>query len=213
MTSLMLSLEALSRRARSGQPLDETSACSLLDVLLRQGRRLVTLAGDLLSVSRIETGQLSLAPDDADLAELVREVVERFVLDAQRSGSSITVRAGMPVRGLWDRGRLEQVVTNLVSNAIKFGEQRPIEIAVDAKDGIARLAVTDRGIGIADGSLGTIFECFNRGVPIDHYGGLGLGLYISRRIVEAHGGSIGVESAPGQGATFTVELPCARSRA
>jgi signal transduction histidine kinase len=209
MTSLMLSLEALSRGARSGQPFDETSARSLLDVLLRQGRRLVTLAGDLLSVSRIETGRLSLDPCDADLAELVHEVVQRFVLDTQRSGSSITVRAGMPVRGRWDRARLEQVVTNLVSNAIKFGEQRPIEIAIEAKDGIARLAVTDRGIGIEDGSLGTIFERFHRGVPIDHYGGLGLGLYISRRIVEAHGGSIRVESAPGQGATFTVELPCA----
>jgi signal transduction histidine kinase len=109
------------------------------------------------------------------------------------------------VRG--DRGRLEQVVSNLLSNAVKFGAGRPVEIRVERRGSQALLSVSDRGIGIDLASHPHLFERFERGVSARHYGGLGLGLYICRQIVDAHQGTIRVHSRPGQGATFTVELP------
>jgi signal transduction histidine kinase len=112
-----------------------------------------------------------------------------------------------PVIGTWDRARVEQVVAILLSNAIKFGAGRPIEITVREDGPRALLSVSDQGIGIPVGVQQTIFEPFARAAPSRQYGGLGLGLYIARQIVEALGGSIRVHSAPGQGATFTVELP------
>jgi signal transduction histidine kinase len=110
--------------------------------------------------------------------------------------------------GRWDPSRLEQVVTNLIMNAIKFGAGRPIEIRVGQRDGVARLVIEDHGIGIDPDRLPHVFERFERAVPWANYGGLGLGLYITGWIVRAHGGSIHVESVLGQGSRFTVELPC-----
>ncbi len=112
-----------------------------------------------------------------------------------------------PGGGDVDRSRIDRVVTNLLSNAIKFGPGQPIEVLVSAERGVARLAVRDHGIGIDPAQRAWIFGRFERAVSERHYGGLGLGLYISRRIVEDHGGSIRCESLPGAGATFTVELP------
>ncbi|HEX8953404.1 MAG TPA: ATP-binding protein, partial [Polyangia bacterium] len=116
--------------------------------------------------------------------------------------------ADRPVVGFWDRTRLEQVVTNLVTNAMKFGAGQPIEIAVGAADHRASLAVTDHGIGIPPDQQALIFDRFQRGgVSSRHYAGLGLGLHIVRQIVEAHHGAIAVASTPGRGSTFTVTLP------
>ncbi|MCY1007194.1 ATP-binding protein [Nannocystis pusilla] len=117
------------------------------------------------------------------------------------------MHAEQPVVGQWDPYRLEQVVTNLIANAIKFGENAPIEIAVTSEDGFARLCVTDHGIGIPAEVQTQLFERFRRGVSSRHYGGLGLGLYITRTIVEAHGGRIRLVSEAGQGSTFCVDLP------
>jgi signal transduction histidine kinase len=109
--------------------------------------------------------------------------------------------------GSWDRSRVDQIVTNLVANAIKFGPGKPIEIVLGEEAGTTRLSVKDHGIGVDPARQERIFDRFERAVSDRHYGGLGLGLYISRQIAQAHGGSIRVESAPGAGATFTVELP------
>jgi len=209
-TSLMLSLEAMLPGACTGEVLNPKAMHKLLDLVARQGRRLIRLIADLLDVSRIETGRLLLELTEVELGALVREVVERLEPDLARSRCSLFVRASAPVTGRWDRSRLDQVVTNLLSNAIKFGQGQPIEVSVGAEAGVARLVVRDRGIGIAPACQGRIFERFERAAPAEHYGGLGLGLYISRRIVEAHGGSIRVESLPGAGSTFIVEVPCAR---
>jgi signal transduction histidine kinase len=103
--------------------------------------------------------------------------------------------------------RLEQVVLNLLSNAIKYGAGQPIAVAVQADAATVRLVVRDQGIGIAPADQARIFERFERAAPSSHYGGLGLGLYIVRQIVGAHGGTLGVESSPGAGATFSVTLP------
>jgi signal transduction histidine kinase len=180
-----------------------------LDLVSRQATRLTRLTNDLLDVSRIEAGSPALELSAVDLGALVSEVVARFEEDLSQSRCSVSIHCGAPIMGRWDRSRVDRVVTNLLSNAIKFGAGKPIEIFLRAEGGVARLAVRDHGIGINPDQRDRIFGRFERAVSERHYGGLGLGLYISRRIVEDHGGSIRCESRPGAGATFTVELPCA----
>ncbi len=207
-TSLRLSLQALQRGERLAQPVGAEVMSRSVGLAARQGERLTRLVEDLLDVSRIETGRLPLDLSDVELGVVVRDVVERFEADLTRAGCQITIQGGDAVTGRWDRSRLDQVVTNLLSNAVKFGAGKPIEIVFGEQAGMARLTVRDHGIGIDHAQQAQIFERFVRGVSTRHYGGLGLGLYISRRIIEAHGGKIGVESQPGSGSTFTVELPC-----
>jgi signal transduction histidine kinase len=142
-----------------------------------------------------------------DLGELVRDVVNRFDGEIHESGSMVTVDVGSEVRGRWDPLRVDQVVTNLVSNALKYGNGLPIRIAVERRGEDALVVVADRGIGIEPAELWKVFERFERAEGALHYGGLGLGLWIAREIVVAHGGSIDVASEPGAGTTFTVRLP------
>ncbi|WP_437974225.1 ATP-binding sensor histidine kinase [Sorangium sp. So ce295] len=209
LTSLTLAVQSLRRAAPLGRVIDPQVLDRRLELLERQGTRLTRLIHDLLDVSHLDTGTLVLERADVDLGALVREVAERFEADLAGARCSVSIQTGAPVFGRWDRSCLDRVVTNLLSNAIKFGTGKPIEIAVGAERGMAQLAVRDHGIGIAPEQRDRIFGRFERAVSERHYGGLGLGLYISRRIVEDHGGSIRCESRPGAGATFIVELPCA----
>jgi signal transduction histidine kinase len=135
--------------------------------------------------------------------------IARGAADALASGDrgGIVVSGAASLGGRGDAARLEQVVTNLLTNAVKYGEGRPIDVEVGARDSRAWLVVRDRGIGIPPEAIGRIFEPFERAAPVERYGGLGLGLYIARRFVEMHGGRITVQSSPGEGSTFTVELP------
>jgi signal transduction histidine kinase len=137
---------------------------------------------------------------------VVREALKRFAPDLDKSGSVVTIRGEAPV-GRWDRSLLERMFENLLTNAIKFGSGKPIEIAIGLQAGSAQVTVKDLGIGIHPAQQARIFERFGRAVSEEHYGGLGLGLYICRKIVEAHGGCISVVSQPGEGSAFTVELP------
>ncbi|MCY1061504.1 AAA family ATPase [Nannocystis sp. SCPEA4] len=210
MTSLTLALQTIVKKTTVGKPLDPQVTGKLLDLALRQSGRMNRLIDDLLDVSRIETWQLALALGEVDLGGLVREIVARFQPDFARAGSVVSVEGETPVVGRWDRSRIEQVISNILSNAAKFGAGAPIEVAVTGEGDVARLTIKDHGIGIDPARLPRIFERFERGVSAQSYGGLGLGLYIARRIVESHGGSIRVASTPGEGSTFTVELPCAR---
>jgi signal transduction histidine kinase len=127
--------------------------------------------------------------------------------ELSRLACPLRLRTNGPVVGRWDAMRVNQIVTNLLSNACKYGAGKPIDVVVEADEGVARLTVRDQGIGIAQADAERIFECFERAVSARHYGGLGLGLYITRQVVEAHGGNIGVSSEPGAGSTFVVELP------
>ncbi|HYQ80265.1 MAG TPA: HAMP domain-containing sensor histidine kinase, partial [Anaeromyxobacteraceae bacterium] len=205
--ALQLQLQMLHRAAeRQGAPLPRPLV-DKVEALERQTRRLTLLVNELLDVSRMRLGRLELHLEEVDLAELAREAVRQLEGELRRSGSRIALRADAPATGRWDRLRLEQVLTNLLVNAAKFGEGRPIAVSVQAADGLAHLAVADQGIGILPEHQERIFRRFERAVSVEHYGGLGLGLYIAREIVEAHGGRIQLASAPGLGSTFTVELP------
>lgn len=207
MTSLTLALQLMQESAPAAELSEPSTKSRLVELALRQGERLNRLIEDLLDVSRIETGELPLDLAEVDLAAVVRDAVDRFALNLARSRCSVSIHEDGHAVGLWDRSRLDQVVMNLLSNAVKFGAGKPIEIHVGEEAGLARLVVKDRGIGIEPVQQGRIFERFGRAVSAHHYGGLGLGLYISRSIIAAHGGSIHVASQPGVGSTFTIELP------
>ena len=173
----------------------------------RQVQRLTALVDNLLDVSRITSGRMRIQPEPAELGDVVRDVINRFSDELNRADCLVTLTVDGEVNGSWDRLRLEQVITNLLSNAVKYGAGKPIEIALAQNDERAQLAVRDYGIGIAPEQIPRIFERFERAVSSRSYGGLGLGLYIARQIVEAHGGTIRAESELGSGARFTVELP------
>ncbi|HYO70926.1 MAG TPA: ATP-binding protein [Archangium sp.] len=173
----------------------------------QQVQRMTRLIGELLDASQWGTDRLVLILEDVALSALVREVARRFEPVARRTGSTLEVDAPGPVVGRWDVRRLEQVVASLLSNALKFGAGRPVRLRVEAEDGLARLTVRDEGIGIEPEQLPHIFERFSRGVSDRHYGGMGLGLFLTRYVARSLGGEVVAESTPGQGATFTLQLP------
>ena len=204
LNALKLQLYNARRRALAA---DSTESDQSLSRLQAQIDRLIALTNDLLDVSRIQSGRLLLDVSETDLAELARDVVSRLSEGAERAGSSLTLSADGAVRGTWDGFRLDQVLTNLIANALKFGRGGPVEVAVAGRDGEAFLSVRDEGIGIAAEDHARIFERFERAVEDRSFGGMGLGLWISKQIVEAHGGRLTVQSAPGSGARFEVALP------
>ncbi|MBZ4415431.1 ATP-binding protein [Myxococcus sp. RHSTA-1-4] len=208
LTPLQLRLQALRRETQKGAASIPTSlVVSQLDVVQRQVTKMSALVNGLLDVSRISSGRLTLDKEPLDLAELARDVVSRFSVTANQAGSPVTLYAQDDMRGSWDRLRVDQVLTNLLTNALKYGAGRPVAVRLSGDEVHVRIAVEDSGIGIAPEHLSRIFERFGRAVSERHYGGLGLGLYITRQIVESHGGEVLVHSTPGQGSRFEVVLP------
>ena len=179
----------------------------MVEIIERQTSRLALLLDQLIEGSDAGTLPLALELDDVDLAPLVRDAVTRSHAEAERAGSEMTVTAETQSRGRFDAIRIERVFNNLLGNAIRFGAGKPIDVALDLDAGAARIRVRDRGIGIEPRDLDRIFGRFERAVSARAYGGFGLGLYLSRRIIEAHGGTIAVESEHGGGSVFTVRLP------
>jgi signal transduction histidine kinase len=151
--------------------------------------------------------------EEIDLSQLIREVADRFLESARQSGSTLQVHAPDRLVGVWDPLRVDQVLTNLLANAVKFGGGKPIDVTAEGNDAGVRVTVADRGIGIPRDKVSLVFDRFERGVSGRKYGGLGLGLYIARQMVQAHGGRIEVESDPGRGSTFVVHLPRRSSQA
>jgi signal transduction histidine kinase/NO-binding membrane sensor protein with MHYT domain len=209
LTPLQLHLQRLQRTVSGGELVEAQSNEQVLrsvEQAQRQTRRLARLVRELLDISRIRLGRLELHPEQMDLGEVVRDVVERFADEQALPHAMPSLRVEGTAQGLWDRIRLEQVVANLLANALRYGQGKPVDLTVRAHDGEAFLQVKDRGIGIAPEARKRIFERFER-ASSRNFGGLGLGLYIVRQIVEAHGGTIEVESELGVGSTFTVKLP------
>jgi PAS domain S-box-containing protein len=211
LTSLKLRAERLyqgaARATATAAPLDGPRVERDAEVALTQVLHLVRMVDVLLDVSRIAEGPLTLDRDELDVGPLVAGVADRFKEPATTAGSPIRVEIRGAATARWDRFRIEQVVTNLLSNAIKYGAGKPVDVVVDPSKGSARIVVTDRGPGIEAQHRGRLFERFARFAPARHYGGFGLGLWIARVIVEAHGGTIGVDSQLGHGSSFFVDLP------
>ncbi|MBM7112908.1 ATP-binding protein [Archangium primigenium] len=207
MTPLSLRLQ-LMRQELKKQPLPLERLMSHLDSADAQVKRMTSLMDSLLDATRITSGRLSLRREqDVNLAAIVRDVVTGFEAQAARAGCALELDLPPRVLGEWDVLRLEQIITNLVSNALKFGAGHTVSLRLEDLGDWVRLSVRDEGIGMDDSVRARLFGRFERGVSERHYGGLGLGLFITRQVVEALGGRILVDSTPGQGSRFTVELP------
>jgi PAS domain S-box-containing protein len=169
--------------------------------------RINRLINDMLDVSRIRSGKLSLRPESVDICEVVHEVVEHFRSDPAFCNIPIHESVPAHIVGVWDRNRIEQIIINLMSNALKYGESKPIQVSLQEAKGNVTLIVEDHGPGISSEDQKRIFQRFERAAASQSISGLGLGLYIVKEIVAMHGGHIRVESEVNQGSRFIVELP------
>ena len=208
LTSLQLQIESLPgiiAQAKIGGSVTARADKSAR-AALRQTRRLVQLVEELLDVSRLTVGMVELRTEPTDLRRIALEVADRFTELARDSETDVTVIADAPVVGRFDRSRLGQIISNLLSNAIKYAAGQPVELRVWRVGSTAHLAVKDHGSGISPEDRDRVFERFERAVSSRNYGGFGLGLWITRELVNAHGGRIWVETEPGAGAIFHAEF-------
>lgn len=211
LTPLRLQIQGLIRhiKLRANEPIPVELLTRIAENSDRQISRLAHLIEDLLDVSRITAGRLSLSPEEFNLAEMLEDVVNRYGHQMQNAKTPIQIEADPKLSGCFDRVRIEQVLINLITNAAKYAPGQPVVIRLQETQDKIQLKVQDQGPGIAEADQQRIFDRFERVRERDNVGGLGLGLYISKQIVEAHGGRIYVDSRPGHGSTFVVELPMA----
>jgi signal transduction histidine kinase len=206
LTTLGLNVQMLERSLSRGEPLTATQLLERVRSAGKQVTRMVQLVDTLLDVARLHGARLDLQVEEIDLADVTRDVVERARDAAESAGSSLTLTA-TAVRGRWDRSRVDQILTNLLSNAIKYGEGKPIDVVVAERSDLGLVTVTDHGIGIAPADQERIFHRFERAVSRVHFGGLGMGLWISCQLAEAMGGTLTLDSEPGRATTFSLLLP------
>jgi signal transduction histidine kinase len=173
--------------------------------------RMIRLVEDMLDISRIQNGKLQLHLEDVDFARAVQETLERFGPQFAEAGIEVSLHAPTSLTARVDRFRVEQVLTNLITNAIRYAPGAPVEVRLAAEPSRITLSFQDNGPGIAERDQERVFERFERLTPGSNVSGLGLGLYIVREIVRAHGGSIRLHSEPGQGTRFIIELPVGES--
>ncbi len=178
-----------------------------LEALRRQTAAFVRRSTMLLDVSRATAGQVPMSPEPSDLVTVARGVFDGFHAELELRKISAAWSAPVAIEGTWDRVRLEQIIFNLVSNAIKYGDGKPIRLSLRATQGHALISVRDRGIGVAEADRERIFERFARGSERTHEVGFGVGLWLVRTIVDAMGGKISVRSRLGEGSRFTAVLP------
>jgi len=207
-TPLRLQAAGLLRELkRSGGAVEWDQLVRRLGIIDKSARRLEALVDRLLDQPPLTGGDLALELQEVDLTTLIEEAIGRLQEEAARAGCAISFEAEGAVAGRWDPLRIDQVATNLLLNAIKYGNRKPIEVRVTLNGGAALFSVRDHGLGIPADAQERIFERFERAVPLRHFSGFGLGLWIARQAVEAHGGRVTVWSRPGEGSEFRVELP------
>ena len=183
---------------------------NLLDMLEsaeQQAQTLGKMITDLLNVSLIRRGRMQLELEQVDLSEITKEIVKRFSEKARKENVEIQLKTHTNLKGYFDKVKIEQVITNLITNALKYGEQKPIFISVGKSGSLGRIAVKDSGVGVPKDVQQKIFNLFERGISIGNHSGLGIGLFVSNQIVKAHRGKILLNSSPGKGSVFTIELP------
>ncbi|UVE17914.1 hybrid sensor histidine kinase/response regulator [Pseudomonas sp. LS44] len=206
-----LMLETQLRKVRLEQNNTEAFTLDKLRVMNerdeRQLQSLTRLIEDMLDASRIRTGKLSIRPQRSDLAALVRRVVENLAAHIANATGTVEVHAPEPVLALVDEFRIEQVIANLLTNALRYGADQPVHVTVHGSPQGAWIEVRDQGIGISSADQPRIFQQYERvdGTGVRH--GLGLGLFITKQIIGAHGGKIELHSEPGKGSCFSVWLP------
>jgi signal transduction histidine kinase len=212
LSAVQLQLHSVLREADkpSDVPLDRAWIRERLGRASANIEKAVQLMDDLLDQARAAAGQLELHLAPVDLLAVVQEYTTRIREQLDRAGCAATIHGSEPVVGRWDRLRIEQAFGNLLSNAMKYGAGKPIEVTVEADEATARIHVRDHGIGIPLDAQARIFEPFRRATSEERTGSFGLGLWIVRQIVTASRGTIAVESAPGAGSVFTVTLPRGR---
>lgn len=207
LAALSLQMQLLNKFTAHVDPAQADKFLTMMNSSQQQVNRFEKLIEDMLDVTRATAGALIFEKTEVNLSETAQQVSKALEPRSTKAHCPIIIHPGPPVIGLWDRVRIEQIVTNLITNAIKYGAGKPIEIAVKTDGKNAIFSVRDNGIGIAPQDQERIFNRFERAVSVKQYGGLGLGLYITHEIVKAHGGQIRVQSELGKGSTFTIELP------
>lgn len=207
LTALQLQLQNLEHLAGRGPSPTDRRFPERTGRAVAAVRRLTGIVDSLFDASLVTHGGIPLIVEDFDLVETAREVLERFAVSARRANCELGLEAPRSLAGRWDRTRIEQVLTSLLSNAVKYGAGKPIEVLVAPSVEGARIEVRDHGDGIAADVAERIFERFGRAGSVTRYAGLGLGLYLARQVVEAHGGSIAFRTESGAGSTFIVALP------
>ena len=188
------------------------SADHLRKMVARDGRQIqsmIRLINDMVDVTRIRSGKLSIRPADTELSALLARIVSDLSQRTEEAGGTIELHAPAPVTGVWDEFRIEQVIINLLTNALRYGGSKPIRVSLLRGDQHAEIEVRDQGVGISPDDQVRIFSPFERAGTKDIVEGLGLGLYIARQLAESHGGTLSVDSVPDQGAAFRLMLPLA----
>jgi len=214
LTPLKLQTQVLFRNIckKSLSELDDERLEKMANTCEKAISRLSNLIDNLLDVSRINARKLLLNYESFSLNEMCEDLLERFKSEIESYRSEAHFQSEAEIVGTFDRIRLEQVFLNLLTNAAKYGAEKPFQISISQIENEALIVFKDSGIGIEKSNIPKIFERFERLDLNDSVGGMGLGLYITRQIVEAHGGSISVESSVGTGSTFTVRIPLNASR-
>lgn len=207
-TAMKMKLQLLHRQLEKNTAnLDTQKLINSIEKMDKEADRLVLLINRLLDITRIQSGKLELNLEPVNLSEVIQGIIENHAPQLEASKCQLETDIDPNIIGMWDRSRIEQVIVNLLTNAMKFGNEKPIKIIVKSDAGVAKISIKDCGKGIAPEFKEKIFERFERGDVSNGIQGLGLGLYIVRQILEAHHGHISVESKLGDGSIFTVELP------
>jgi signal transduction histidine kinase len=207
LTPILMQVGALLAAASNSDRCRPEVITPMVEILEAAVQEFVRRSTTLLDVSRISAGNLSIEPAEVDLSIVMRGIVDRADVAARMSRCRLQPDLQQGVIGMWDRFAIEQVADNLLSNAIKFGAGAPVFIKLRADSQDAELTVRDQGIGISEDDRARIFQRFERAVARREHGGFGIGLWLANQMVTAMGGTLKVESSPGQGSTFVVRLP------